>query len=266
MQRPALPRRMMRSGDLPRRERAGLLAGTALIAAFVGAHATYLLVGHRIVGLMFAHEIVIGPRSPLDAWLEGADRRFTAHVGIPLLFAALAGVALVAWSLRSAPPLAGIREFWRSIAGAPRVAMVCLCLALVTGHVLNHNRLTFPFVRWDMYTGRYEPARFSTFDLYVITTDGRRSLVNIGRTIPSIHRGAPAAFMRYEQARLAGGTPEDPGQDLAIAIARLYGELHDLSVARIEVVEKVVERDATEYRRSMRVVRHAALPESAAQP
>lgn len=252
---------------ITRAELTALIAGVLLIAAWFASYFGYLLIGHWVLRILYQSRAASQDVADLTDWLTRGDRAFDHFIGRRLLVGAGFGVLLACWSTRRTELFDDVRAFWRASAGAPRLVFVGLLSLVIAGQYLHRNRELFPFVQWGMYTGVYEPAQMDMFDLYAITAGGERHLVNIGRTLPSIHRGAPRAFSEYaghrgEDDDAEAGQP-DPTQNLApldetaVAVAKLYAELHGQTLVAAEVVEETVHRDApSQYHRSSRLVRH----------
>ena len=241
-------------------------AGVLLIAAFFLSYLGYVIVGHSVLRVLYRAGVTRNVADLTD-WLRRGDRAFDYFFTRRLLAGAGLGVVLVCWSMRRTGLFSDIRAFWRASAGAPRAVFIGLLGFVIAGHYLDRNRDLFPFVRWGMYTGVFEPAQMDMFDLYAVTAGGERHLVNIGRTLPSIHRGAPRAFSEYAGRRSTNDDTEaqqpGPVQNLAsldqtaLAVARLYADLHGLTLVAAEVVEEIVHRDApAQYHRSSQLVRH----------
>jgi hypothetical protein len=151
----------------------------------------------------------------------------------------------------------GLQAFWRSVPWPQKAATLMLCAAVLAGHVAHRDRQLFPFVRWGMYDTRYEPEVMVAFEMYGITQEGARRHINIGRTVPSIRRGAPMKFTQAAGRLESNGTAEDSlvVREVISAVASLYGELNGITVTRVEVVKEVIHRDAPgAYRRSTEVV------------
>ena len=135
--------------------------------------------------------------------------------------------------------------------------MLLLCAAVLAGHVAGRDRQLFPFVRWGMYDTRYEPDVMVAFEMYGITPEGERLHINIGRTVPSIRRGAPMKFTQVAGRLASTRTAEDTliVEEVISSIASLYEELNGSTFTRVEVVKEVIQRDAPGgYRRSTEVV------------
>lgn len=135
--------------------------------------------------------------------------------------------------------------------------MLLLCAVVLAGHVAGRDRQLFPFVRWGMYDTRYEPEVMVAFEMYGITPEGERLHINIGRTVPSIRRGAPMKFTRVAGRLESPGTTEDTllVEEVISSVASLYGELGGIAFTRVEVVKEVIHRDAPGvYRRSTEAV------------
>ena len=133
-----------------------------------------------------------------------------------------------------------------------------LCTVVFVGHVVDRDRQLFPFVRWDMYASRYEPARMEAFEIYGVTQAGERVHINIGRTLPPIRRGAPKQFTRSVRRLEKTGAAADAlvVDQVASSVASLYAELNGTTFTSVEVVKEIVYRDAPgAYRRSSHVFR-----------
>ena len=143
-----------------------------------------------------------------------------------------------------------------------------LCTLVFVGHVVDRDRRLFPFVRWNMYASRYEPARMEAFEIYGVTQTGEHVHINIARTLPPIRRGAPQQFTlsvrRLEKtAAAADALVVD---QVASSVASLYAELNGTTFTAVEVVKETVYRDAPgAYRRSSHAVRTIPLLHSASR-
>ena len=230
-----------------------------MIVGFLLAYGSYLVLGHSLLRVAYSSTSLLDQSYQPSRYFDAADSLSTRLLFRPLLFSALMGVATVAWAFRNTGLFDDIVAFWRSNHGAPRTALVVLCGIFLIGHFADRDRSFFPFIRWGMYAEKYEPKEIKTFDLYGITPQGKRIHINIGRTIPSIHRGAPRRFSETAEP-VANGTASAAEisvlDDTASSIATLYAEIHDIPLDFAAVVEEMIYRDGPgAYRRSSHLVR-----------
>jgi hypothetical protein len=117
----------------------------------------------------------------------------------------------IAWWLGRRP------EIVRLLAATPSTTRVCLLVvlaALVTAQLAGRNTLTFPLVRWDMYSTRSANDPWYV-DLTGIGADGRERPLDVVRTFPRAqperHDGPPRARRPHgRRIRCVGGrTPRD---------------------------------------------------------
>ena len=249
--------------NLPKRERIAAIAGMTMIAGFFLAYGSYLVLGHSLLRIAYSSTSLLNRSYELSRYFDAADSLSTRLLFRPLLFSALMGVATVVWAFRNTSLFDDIVAFWRSNRGAPRTAMVVLCSIFLIGHFADRARGSFPFIRWGMYAEKYEAKEIKTFDLYGINPQGKRIHINIGRTIPSIQRGAPRRFSETAEP-VANGTASAAEisvlDDTASSIATLYSEIHHVALDFAAVIEETIYRDGPgAYRRSSQLVRTISL-------
>jgi hypothetical protein len=248
--------------DLPRAERYAAVLAAGYLFLLLAAYACYLALGHTLLGWAYVSPWLWEPRAELDAYREAADLRVHRFLFVPLLLGLPLALGLLVWAFRRGPLLSGVTAFWHTLPRPHRFALTTLVVLLFAGQAFNDKRALFPFARWGMYGRAYEPDRMRMYDLYGVTPSGERTLINIGRTLPSIQRGAPRRFT--ETARvLRRDPPAAPTADeierldeAAVAIAAVFERLHGVSFAALEVVEETVYVDEPRtYRRASEVVR-----------
>ncbi len=253
-------------GDLVRamsnRERVIGLAGLLAIGAFLSAYLVYTMIGPLRAVEIFGES---GP-----AWhpeRDGSGPRLDLLgrlVSRPLILGALAGAAALVWSLRRTPLFDGVRAFGRANAGLPLAVLGTLCGLVIAGHAMGRPRSLFPFPRWGMYSGAYQPSVIFSYDPYGVTAGGERILINVARTIPSTHRGAPRRFTETSEPVARGAaSPEEARllDDIAVSVARLHGSLHHTVYVAVEVVETQLHRvNPGRFRRASRLIRTIPLP------
>jgi hypothetical protein len=233
--------------------------GGSLLAALCLAWASYLLSGHAVVRLLYEQGWGWRFDADLSTYLWTADRRMYAEVIRPLLLAAGPACLALVWALRRTGIFNPVVTFWCALPAVQRAAIAGCCVLLVAGHAVNRPRELFPFVRWSMYTGVFEPAALTAYDLRGVSPDGGRVPINVGRTVPSIHRGAPRKFTETAQAALAG--EPSPGalealDAFATAVARLHAETTGTTLVGAEVIEtRLVRSSSGEFVRVVTVAR-----------
>jgi hypothetical protein len=83
--------------------------------------------------------------------------------------------------------VAPVRQFLASLPRAHTAVAVAIVALLVLGHTLGLHRVTFPFVRWDMFTWVYEPERVVFHQMIGIRPDGTQIPLNFAHIAPSLH-------------------------------------------------------------------------------
>ena len=106
----------------------------------------------------------------------------------------------IAWWLGRRP------EVVRLLAATPsatRVGLLVVLAALVTAQLAGRTTLTFPFVRWDMYSTRSANDPWYV-DLTGVGADGRERPLDVVRTFPALNRnvttGLRALVVRMDAA------------------------------------------------------------------
>ena len=251
--------------DLPRAERYAAILGAGYLVFLLVAYALYLTLGHASLGWAYSSPWLWEPRAELGAYREAADLRVHRFLFVPLLLGLPLALGLLVWAFRRGPLLSGIAAFWHALPRPHCYALATLVLLLFTGQALDDKRALFPFARWSMYGHPYEPDRMTMYDLYGVTLSGERVLINIGRTFPSIQRGAPRKFA--ETAAVLRPPPPAAASDIrpvdeaALAIAGVYEALHGIDFSRLEIVETSVRAEAPyAYRRTSELVRSLPAP------
>lgn len=243
-----------------RRERWAARVGWTYIGGLLTAYAAYLLLAHTALGLAYASPWLWEPAAPLASYRDALDLRAQRFLFRPLLLGLPVALGLLAWAYRDGPTVRAVRDFWRTLPAPHRAVPVVLVGLVLLGQALDDKRALFPFARWSMYGRAYEPERITMYDLYGVTPSGEHVLINVARTFPPIHRGAPRKFS--ETARVWSPDEEAPpealarAEEAALAIGRYYEDLHGLSFTALEVVEERVDVEGPgAYRRSRAVVR-----------
>jgi len=240
--------------------------GLAYLGVLVAAYAAYITLGHALLGAAYDAPWLWKPQADLRSYERAADLRVHRYLFRPLLIGLPFVLALLVWAFWRGPALRHVRTFVRALPVSQRVTLAALALLLLAGQAADDKRSLFPFARWGMYGHAYEPDRMTMYDLYGVTETGERVLINIGRTLPSIQRGAPRRFTETARILRPGPDGAPPSGDLrhlddvALSIAGLYGSLHGLSFTGVEIVETNVDVEGPRvYRRTTEHVRSVPL-------
>jgi hypothetical protein len=251
---------------LPGPERYAAFVGLAYVASLVVAYAFYIALGHMLLGVAYASPWLWEPSAELRAYEQAADLRVHRYLFRPLLIGLPIALGIGAWAFRRGPVLIGFRMFLRDLPTPHRALLGLLVVLLLAGQALDDKRALFPFARWSMYGRAYEPERMTMYDLYGVTESGERVLINIGRALPSIQRGAPRRLTETARAlRLPPPASPSAGDlqrvdEVAIAIAAVYQALHGATFTAVEIVEENVHVEGPRvYRRTSERVRSVPL-------
>jgi hypothetical protein len=134
-------------------------------------------------------------KRPQLAWVTAGAVAYTLLMAMALAVgrpwrsetAGVLGALVVTGMLVAFACAAPVRRFLGSLPRAHRAIAIATVSLLVLGHTLGLHRVTFPLVRWDMFTWVYEPERVVFHQMIGIRPDGTQIPLNFTHIAPSLH-------------------------------------------------------------------------------